>query len=483
MLDALKKESNITYTENGALSNYSTNSDCLNFFAVAGALRGEREEDVIDYFIRAYGECPDYAMRILFYARDVRGGLGERRLFRLIIRWLADNFPESIRKNIDRIAEYGRYDDIIELLDTQCEYSLMEYIKGQLDKDILSMQKGEGVSLLAKWLPSVNATNKQRKLQAKKIAKNLKMTEKQYRQTLSKLKAYIDILESRLCKKDYTFDYEKQPSKAMFKYRKAFLRNDKERYINYIERVNEGKAKMNTGVIYPYEIVAEVLKDEYSENDVRVLDTTWRTLPNYCDDRNAIAVVDGSGSMYCNNGQPISVAMALGIYFAEHNTGYFHNHFITFSESPRLVEIKGDDIFSKVKYCMTYAEIANTDLYKVYELILNSAIKNNLSQSELPETIYIISDMEFDMGVCDDKTLFQEVKKLYAVNGYKLPTVVYWNVCSRNHQYSVVENDEGAVLVSGMSPNVFKMVVSQKVTPYDFMISVINSERYINICA
>lgn len=480
MLDIIKNINNVTYTENGAVSNASTFEPCLDFFAVSGALRSADDERVLEVFIRAFTASPDYALRTLFYTRDIRGGAGERRVFKVILRWLANMYPETVIKNIENISEYGRYDDIFVLFNTPCQTAMLEYIKATLKDDEKKMFQGENVSLLSKWLPSVNASNLERKKQAQLLAKLLGVTEKTYRQKLSALKKYLDILERRLCEKDYSFDYEKQPSKALYKYRRAFIRNDEERYLKFIELAKDGKAQLKSKTLYPYEIIRDAIKPEQLDSDIAVLDATWNNLPNYCDGRNAIAVIDGSGSM---NGTPLNIATSLGIYFAERNNGYFHNHFITFSENPKLVRIHGKTIVDKARYCMSYNEIANTDLIKVYGLILKAAIDNDLPQSELPETIYVISDMEFDAGVCDNMSLHEEVKEMYNKYGYKLPNVVYWNVDSRNNQYPVKSNEYGCVLVSGASPVVFKMVISQEISPLKFMLSVLDGERYSGIYA
>ena len=247
-----------------------------------------------------------------------------------------------------------------------------------------------------------------------------------------------------------------------------------------MKNVQDGVFKMHTGSLYPYEIIRDAIKPNIDSKEIKALDSTWRNLPNYGDDRNAIAVIDGSGSM---KGEPITIATSLGIYFAEHNQGYFHNHFITFSESPRLVKIHGNNIAEKAQYCMSFNEVSNTDLIRVYALILKTAILNSLPQSELPETIYVISDMEFDAGVCNNMSLHHEAKAAYEKYGYKLPTIVYWNVSSKTEQQPVTAGEVGTVLVSGASPTVFDMVISQEVSPLSFMLQVLKKDRYANICA
>ena len=485
MLNFLKNEANKTETLNGATTYISSGKYCLDLFASIGASRNLDEKEIVKRFHRAFCEDKNLAMKILFYARDIRGGLGERKVFRTIIRNLPRTSRSALVKNIQYIPEYGRYDDLLEIMDTSCKKEVVTFIKEQLQKDIANIETNE-VSLLAKWLPSINATNIQTVKLGKRLAQCLNMSEKEYRQTLSKLRAKIKIIENNLREKDYSFDYSKQPSKAMFKYKKAFIRNDKERYEDFLNKVQSGAVKMNTGTLYPYDIVRSIIHGgELSDEEKKSLDVTWNALPNYTKDENALVVVDGSGSMYWGgNPQPAEVAQSLAVYFAERNTGLFKNHFITFSENPRLVEIKGDDIYNKIRFCIGFNECANTNIQKVFELILKTATKNKLSQKDMPETIYIISDMEFDSCTVDaDLTNFEYIKKKFNETGYKLPRLVFWNVNSWQQQVPVKENEQGVVLVSGCTPKIFEMVMDGETSPYKFMLDTINTERYEKISA
>ncbi len=497
MLQELEKAANITFTENGALANRSTGSHCLNFFATCGALRNAEESCLYRLFARAYAENRDLAMRALFYARDIRGGLGERDVFRKILSWLAQERPQSVRRNIRFIPEFGRWDDLLPLMGTPCEEETVEQIRGQLHRDIEALPKEAEVSLLAKWLPSVNTSSAEQRRLARLLCKRLDLTEKEYRRTLARLRTRIDVLEKRLCVGDYTFDYAKQPSGAMHKYRQAFLRNDHDRYVAYIDQVVHGEAKMHAGILYPYEIIRACIpaadlwfaslgneQKELTPELIQSLDASWRSLPDYGDHRNALAIIDGSGSMFCEgNPLPAEVAMSLGIYFAEHNRGYFKDYFMTFSHTPRLVKLEGDNIVDRTFYCMSFDEMANTNLRAVFQLLLKTAVENHLPQEELPETLYIISDMEFDEGVEADKTLFHEIKDMFARNGYRLPGLVYWNVDCRNEQFPVRKDENGTVLVSGASPSLFQMVIGQDISPEEYMLSVLNGERYREISA
>ena len=485
MLQMLKQEANKTYTENGAVTHRSTLSECLDLFGTVGALRNADEQEIISRFLRAYAENADLAMKTLFFARDIRGGIGERRVFRTILKWLAHNKPASAEKNIPYIAEYGRFDDLLVLLDTPCEAAALRYIRRQLQDDLAALDAGEGVSLLAKWLPSVNASYADTVRNAKKIARALGMTDAQYRKTLVALREKIRIIENNLREKDYTFDYEKQPSKAMFKYRKAFLRNDSDRYDAFMSRVQSGEAQLHTGTLTPYDIVAPFFTSRVSDKEAAAIDATWNAQEDFTGDENALVVVDGSGSMYCHiDPMPASVAMSLAVYFAERNKGAFRDHFITFSENPQLVQIKGQTIMEKILYCHNYNEVANTNIQKVFELILRTAVENKVPQEELPAKLYIISDMEFDCCVEDASlTNFQYAKQLFSTHGYQLPEVVFWNVASRNRQQPVTMNEQGVALVSGCSPRIFQMLQSGILSPYAFMLDVLSSERYAVIAA
>ncbi len=486
MLKFLKKQANMAQTENGAATHAGTHSDCLDLFGTIGALRRQPEGDILSRFVRAYGEEPDLAMKILFFARDVRGGLGERRVFRVILRWMARYEPGPVRKNLPYIAEYGRFDDLLCLLDTPCEPDALALIKTQLEADCSALSQEDGqISLLAKWLPSVNTSNAEAVRAARKLARSLGMSESAYRKTLVKLRRRIHLLENNLRERDYTFDYGKQPSKALFKYRKAFQRNDGQRYQSFLEKVSAGKATLHTGTLAPYEIVRPFFDRRVDEAERQAINATWNALEDFTNGENALVVVDGSGSMYWDaDPKPAAVAESLAVYFAQRNTGTFHNHFITFSTRPQLVEIKGGDLLDQLRYCCSFNECANPDIQKVFELLLNTAIQNHLPQSELPGTLYIISDMEFD--ACTENaslTNFQYVRNLFARAGYTLPRLVFWNVASRSRQQPVTMNEQGVALVSGCTPRVFGMLKSGILSPYAFMMETLGSERYAKIAA
>lgn len=484
MLQYLKNEANLTCTENGAPTYRTTRSHVLDLFATIGALRRASEQEIIDRFAAAYREDPNLAMKLLFFARDVRGGIGERRVFRVILRWLADHAPASVAKNAVHIAAYGRFDDLLCLLGTPCEPFALAVIRQQLDADRAALAKGEPVSLLGKWLPSVNTSNRETVRQGKRIARALGMNDAAYRRMCTALRAAIRILENNLRERDYTFDYEKQPSRALLKYRTAFARNDGERYRAFLARVQNGEAVLHTGALAPYDIIRPFYQKQVSDAERRAIDVTWKAQEDFTNGENALVVVDGSGSMYMNDGMPAAVAQSLAIYFAERNTGAFRDHFITFSEHPQLVEVRGQDILEKVRHCAKYNEVANTNLAAVFRLLLDTAVKNRLPQSDLPKRLYIITDMEFDNCV-DGGSIpnFAYAKTLFQRHGYTLPEVVFWNVESRSRHQPVTMNEQGVALVSGCSPRIFSMLQTGHLDPYAAMMEILGSARYAPIAA
>lgn len=477
---------NEAFTENGALTNSTSSSPLVDLFSSIGSLRSSSDSDIISRFRPAFAQDPTLALRIAFYARDVRGGLGERRVFQVIMHYLAYTNPSSVKQNIENFAEFGRFSDLLCLLDTPLLRDVAFYLHDLYAADLAKLDScSENISLVGKWLPSINTSSKATVQQAKLLCSIWGEKESSYRKNLARLRSAIQIIEDKLRKKEYDFDYSKQPGGALFKYQKAFIRNDQERFISYLNKVNSGEAELHASTIYPYQIVHRIINAfVVPAEELWALEQTWRALPDYTQDKDdAIVVMDGSGSMY---GLPIEIAMSLAIYFADHNKGRFKGNFITFSEHPQLVNISCcENIVNKVRYCEQYNEITNTNLEAVFDLILDTALREHMTQQDIPGKLYIISDMEFDVcvGCGNQKTLYQAMSDKYARYGFKLPQVVFWRVDARSRQVPVRSNDVGVTLVSGASPTVFQMVIEGNDSPYTLMMKVLTSERYSNIFA
>ena len=469
LVDALQTKN--TVTENGMVTNSSSLNDCVNLFFQIGAMRGQDKTRLINMFVKAYEENSLTAMRILFWVRDVRGGAGERQIFKDIIKYLANSRTETMRKNLSLISEYGRWDDLLSLVGTPLETDALSLIG-------YALKNGNG--LAAKWMPRPNVNDREKKRQANALRKFLKLTPAAYRKMLSELSKTVEQL---MCAKEFDkINYAHVPSRAMSDYMRAFGKRDGERFTAFIESVKKGDVKINAGAVYPYDIIKNL---KYGNSDGA--DVQWNALPNYLENNNEqfLPVVDVSGSMECPAGNNpnvtcMDVAISLGLYISERNEGSFKDSFITFSDRPQLQVLKGS-------LSERYAQLSradwqmSTNIEKVFTVILDSAVKNNVPQSEMPTMVLILSDMEFNQGTRGnwDKTAQEIFESKYAEAGYKMPKVVYWNIQSRNDNFPVKFNKEGVGLVSGFSPSLLTSVLSGKdLTPYSMMMEVVSSERY-----
>ena len=489
-------EFNVSYTENAALGYKTTGKKLLDLNYQVASLRSADESYIKDLYKKAFYEDKLMALKWLFFASDVREGLGERRLFRVILKDLAVNNPDYIGHLLEYIPEYSRWDNILEMLETGLEHKAVEIIKKQLAEDKKNKSENKPVSLLAKWLPSANTSSKETVRKARKLCGLLGMDEKEYRKTLSDMRKYIDVVEIKMSAKQWGgINYEAVPSRANLIYNAAFLRNDEQRRREYLEKLEKGEVKINAGVLYPHDIVHSYISEKggYYDNFLKpydsALENLWKNLPDLVQDNGStIVVADGSGSMMCpignTNVSALSVANALAIYFAEKLSGEFKDKYITFSANPQLVDFsRCDSLKEKIELAFKYNEVANTNIEAVFDLILSTAKRAKMKQEDLPGNILILSDMEFDHAVhgAVDQRLFKNIGSRYGQSGYKLPRLVFWNLNSRTWTIPVIENDLGAALVSGFSVNIVKMVLSGEIDPYKCLIGQLTSERYAKI--
>ena len=496
-LENLKTEAGYTRTLNGAKTHGTTGDACLDFFAVAGGMRYRRPADQISLFERAYIETPELAMKLLFHLRDIRGGMGERKLFRTLMRHVAKTWPESARKNAAYIAKFGRWDDLLCLLKTPAEKDAVSVIKTQLDEDIEALKLREAgdeyahISLLAKWLPSENTSSFRTRKLAQQLIEVLGMEQKEYRHLLSALRARIGLTERALTKKQPgKINYEAVPAQAMLKYREAFSRTDKDRFTQYLSDVKADGKMMHAGTLFPYEVLRPFFNGGYwGRGDAKgeeALEALWNHLPGTVANANAISVVDTSGSMYCSCGplMPALISQAMGLYCAQRCRGLFHNHLITFESTPHLVAIRGDTLRDKLKYIGTLPWGGSTNLEAVFDLILMTAVKHGAKQEEMPQVLYIFSDMEFNCAMRNaDKTVYENAKELFEAYGYTMPAVVFHNVNSWQMQTPVTAHTRGTALSSGAATHTMEHKFDGNITPMEHMLRVLNSSRYAMIHA
>ena len=426
----LNNECNVSVTENGAVGFRTTGKALLDLNFAVASLRSASEHDISQRFTKAFFEDKLMAMKWLFYARDVRGGLGERRLFRACMVPLAKEFPEYVAPVVALVPEYGRWDDLWCLLDTPVCDCVTGLVKEQLYDDAQNAAEGKPISLLAKWMPRCKTSSKQTRHYAQILRKAVGMTERQYQHTLANLSRYLLVVEQQMTAKQWEeIDYQRVPSRANLQYNSAFLRHDEDRRRAFLGAVEKGEAKINASVLFPHDIVHRY----------------------------------GYAGSFSEHPQLVDLS-------------------------------RGKNLREKLRIAATHNEVANTNIEAVFDLILTTAINKHMDQSDLPANILIISDMEFDgcattgaishdrwgysRRVAPTPRLFEVIAQRYAEAGYQIPRLVFWNVNSRSGTIPVKENDLGVALVSGFSPNIAKMVMSGQTDPYDCLLEAINAERY-----
>lgn len=500
-MNGLVDAANIGYTENHAIKHLTTKSDLLDMFAMGAAMRNRSDSDVILMFRKAYTENPVYALKCLFYIRDVRGGQGERRFFRVVMKDLASLDTAAARRNLRYIPEFGRWDDLYVFVDTPLENDAFNFMKEQLALDV----ECKTPSLLAKWLKSENTSSAESRKLANITRQHFGMNHKQYRKTLSVLRNRINIVERLMSENRWDeIEFDKIPSKAGMIYKNAFARHDLEREKSakevqtYAEFARDTTKKVNAKTLYPYECVEEAAKlmgsthwgssrISMDNTDRLMVNKFWDNLANYFNGAslNALAVVDTSSSMW---GTPVYVATSLGMYCAEKANGPFAGHYVSFSRNPRLVKVEGVDFCDKVDRIIRTDLCENTDIEKTFDMLLNTAIRNKCSQEDLPQNIIIISDMEFDRARgygyynnnLNAETLMEGIARKWAAAGYQMPHLIFWNCDARQNNIPMLGN--GLIsYVSGFSPSIFQTIMTGK-TGYELMMEKLNSFRYEVIC-
>ena len=506
-MNGLSATNTFGYTENGAVKRTTSGAALYDMFALGAAYRSRSEADCILLFKNAYKEDPSYALKCLFYIGDVREGQGERRFFRVCYRWLAMYDEDAARRSLKYIPEFKRWDDLIKVCyNTRLWQDAVAIVRTQLAADVESLMRGpkEAVSLLAKWMPSENASSRETCALANALRSALGWTHKQYRTILSRLRERSNVLERLMSAGKWDeIEFDAIPSKAGIKYKNAFARHDIERMKSekavqsYEDFAKDKNTTVNAGTLYPYEVVDKAIKTMYrgyynrnvalDDTDRLMVNKYWDNLTDYFKDASldALAVVDTSASMRRSDAAaPINVAISLGMYCAERAKGPYSGHYVSFSRAPKLVKVQGADFCDKVKRIYDANLCENTNIEATFDMLLDVAMRNGCTQEDLPKNIIVISDMEFDRArgyyrwdkKSETSTLMENIEKKWNHYGYKMPKLIFWNVDARSDNFAM-EVKDGVSFVSGCSPVIFKQVMTGK-TAYDLMYEVLNSKRY-----
>ena len=491
-----------TTTTNGAISYKTTGSALLDLNNSVPLLRNKAIEylssgnlialdTIYSLFKKSIQEDANYTIKWLMYLRDINGGLGERSSYRLILTEIANNVPELVFALLQtkQLQVLGRFDDLVYVWDTTTNKSskdyIFSYLKYQLSGDILHDKKGESVSLLAKWLPSENTTSRKTRQLATRFRKALEMSSKSYRRMLSTLRKNIDVVERKMSSNQWgEINYQGVTSKANLIYRNAFMKHDEERRTKYLEDLSNGDVKINAGKMYLYDIVSKY-KNIWNVEVDETLEALWdaQEVPKEYND--ILVVRDGSGSMtvsaFGTGVSVLDIADALTIYTAQHNKSeYYKNKFITFSSWPEIVDLSGcSTLLNKLSVLHGHGDCSTTDVESVFDLILETSVKNKVDAKDLPSTVLVVSDMQFNsaMGTSpDNDTLFEKIAKKFESVGYKLPKLVFWNVASYNDTVPLQKNDNGLVIMSGFSKNNIDMILHDNLDPLEVLKAELDSK-------
>jgi len=467
-------DSRLTRTENGMKTFKSSGDSLTNLFFKIGASRGK---DIIPTFIPAFVENSELATRIALWTRDVRGGAGERKLFRDILVYLEINAPSILDRIFDKIPQLGRWDDY--LVFTTTKYKHKAY-------DALFEGIRSGNQLVAKWLPREKSS---KSALATEIMTYWNMTPRQYRKFLA---SNTEVVETKMCSNSWEdINYSHVPSLASARYKKAFNKHDPVGYSNYVNKLNSGdtSVKVNAGAVYPYDVLKGIISpygvnNVYGKTERDLIVNQWNALENFVGDANILPLVDVSGSMTCPAGKNnsvtcLDVSVSLGLYLSEKNTGKFKDLFVTFSTTPEILRLTGN-VVDRCEQMIKSKWGMSTNLYGALDLILETAINSNVPNEEMPEMLLILSDMQFNYCTNFDDSAYQMVKRMYENAGYSMPAIVFWNLNS-NDNVPVRYDASGVGLVSGFSPAILKAVLkadTSSFTPEGIMMQAIMNSRY-----
>ena len=481
--DAMKQHTEVGVTENGAKAFNTTKNPLLDMFGVVGALRNRDDSDITKMYDAAFREDKLLATKLAFYSRNVRGGLGERDTSRVLFKYLAHNHPEIMRKNLQLVPAFGRWDDMYEFIGTPVEADMWKFVDTQLRADLRNYQTGKPVSLLAKWLKSANGDGKTRRY-GLKTAAALRLTERQYRKILSALRAHLNVIEPKMSAKEWgNITYDAVPSYAMKRYRKAFSRHDNVRFSNYLSGVVKGTRKINASTIYPYDLVQPYLTSRMRKDEV--LEAQWKALPNYVKQgENVLVMADVSGSMNSPDRRPMATSIGLALYFAQRNTGAYKNLYMTFTDRPSFIQVNPvDSLVDNVRKVEETDIGYSTNLEAAFRAVLKLAVDNQVPVDEMPKAIVVISDMQINPYMQNSPragwSFIDQMELMYNRYGYKMPKMVMWNCEARQNTFLAQSNNPNVQFFSGNSAATFQDVLSCiGYTAYDAMVKTLSNPVY-----
>lgn len=449
------------------------------------AIRGINSQKLEDNMKTASNENLIDAIVLAFNIRDCRGGKGERDNGRILFKWLMENHPIQFRKILHLIPEYGRWDDLLFLLrfPSSERENILDFISSQLKMDKSLMLDCKPISICAKWCPTEGDSDDRKYHLVNMICKYMNISPRQYRtEYTTPLRAYLNVVESLMCSGKWdNIDLSKVPSCAIKKLKKAFEKHIPEIFNEWKAGLSEGKTTVKAKQLFPYEIVKEI-RQNYGKID-DVLESQWKVLEEELRKKgilqNSVVVVDMSGSMHSPNFLPIDNAVSLGLIVSSVVTGEFHNHVISFADNPKFLKLEDGTITDRYRQIQSLEVGYSTDIQKVFDLILNRGKEAGLTDDDMPEKIFIVSDMQFNDCSITGQTNFEEIDRKYNESNFKRPQIVFWNVNGQITDFPVSVDDNGTCLISGFSPSILNSILnSSDFSSVGILRTELDSERY-----
>lgn len=503
-----EKQLNATTTVNGAQAFKSTLSQNLDFFSRSGNLN---YGNLVSDFNLALDEDSEIAIKNLLHMRDPRNGKGIRSNFRLLLVFLASTRPHLIIKSnlIQKIVENGRWDDLFVLVESSNPTIINLIVKFVATE----LKKEKPDSLLFKWLPinvkplikgsrltseqiKINNNRNNLRIFVSKLRSYLRLTPSEYRKFVSTNRISF-IPEYKFCNKQWTLlDYSKIPSQCFQKNKKSFARNDQVRFSEFIQQVLSGdnpKVKINTSVVWPHEVVGhlDLNRFDYQQTTLKpftqATEAQWKSLPNFVPEGlKLLPIIDTSSSMLAqaySNYTCLDLSIILGIYLAENNSTAFKDLFLTFNTQPCFISLKNQSsLYQKIQHTIKAPWGGSTNIEATFQLLLEHAVVNEVSPQDMPDSLVILSDCQFNRIVKNySNNSISSLKAMYKEAGYTFPTVIFWNLNNEYSNVPVTFDEHNTVLVSGYSPVLIKSVFEnnfENLTPLNVMLSTLFKDSY-----
>ncbi|MPL93831.1 hypothetical protein SDC9_39978 [bioreactor metagenome] len=437
--------------------------------------RNATEEEIIENFRRIFYSGTSYSIKLLFFIRDKVNGLGERRVFRVLLNYLGNEHPKYIENNLTLIPKYGRWDDLYSLFNTKVEDAVIDLFRNQIQIDINSNKP----STLGKWLKSENTSSKESRSFGNKTRRLLGYSPKEYRRLLSSLRRKIDIVETNISRREYSkINYENLTELNIKKYKKAFLKNDKADYEKF-KLENPKKTFIFKSLENIISIIRETLnnpginsiEDMYLKNLEYLIDKNIKDLNTFED----TLIINGiEGELIQNKNRYFDILISTILLYNKLNLNSFKNYYMSFKNNPKFNKLTSTDYIGSIKSMSKNNINYNMDLNSALDLLLFTSIKKNLKPEAIPKSIMFIYNKSEDMSFNNLKFISEK----WINSGFEMPKIKLWNLKDLSSKFSISYKDN-VVIISGYNKYIWKYILeSREIKNSNIIIDKFNNIQY-----